>query len=260
MAKAYPCSTCSKRYKRLGDLQRHRPLCELSEMSKIGRQSFLDGAIPPTQELFGMLRAVSRKVDRLEATVKSQRDKISKLEARQSKIKFQDYLQSNCRPDRSYHEWVESITVNRETLMSIFESKLAQGVVRVASQSLAGNATNLSPLCGQPGKKGKIYAYLGDRWEPFTDVEVNGCQGARGLYRHIHTLVLKAFAEWRDALLKAGNATPGSDVDGLIWSRMGILMVGESSKEEQFIRKLNAKLYEMVKFHSDHIVEYTLVS
>jgi len=259
MASPYLCSTCSKSYKRLGDLQRHRPLCELSEMSNVGRQGFLDETVPPTQELFRMLRAVSKKVDRLEATVKSQRDKIAKLEARQSKIKFQDYLQSNCRPDLSYHEWVKSISVDREALLSIFESKLAQGVVKVASKSLA-ETTNLSPLCGQPGKKGKIYAYVGDAWVPFTDAEIDGRQGAKGLYRHIHMLVLKAFAEWRDTLLETGKAAPGSDVDGLIWSRMGILMVGESSKEEQFIRKLNAKLYEMVKFHSDHIVEYTLVS
>jgi len=258
MAKPYPCSTCSKRYKRLGDLQRHRPLCELNEMSKVGRQSFLDETVPPTQELFRMLQAVSKKVDRLEGTIKSQKDKIAKLEARQSKIKFQDYLQGNCRPDLSYHEWVESIRVDREELLSIFDSKLAQGVVRVASKSLAENATTLSPLCGQPGKKGKIYAYVGDVWVPFTDAEIDGRVGARGLYRHIHMLVLKAFAEWRDTLLETGSSPPGSDVDGLIWSRMGILMVGESSKEEQFIRKLNAKLYEMVKFHSDHIVEYTL--
>ena len=160
----YPCSICKKQYKRLGNLKRHRLVCELLCRSKNNQESEEEEAkdCPSRFEIWKLIKIQAEKIDKLEKEIQS----LKQMRFRtRKKINVLEWLNQQVKPKLSYSKWKETFILSEKHLQMIFDTDYIKGFVNILQSVFLMDDSDNRPLYAFRHKKHILYYFNGDIWQ-----------------------------------------------------------------------------------------------
>ena len=126
----YPCSVCGKRYKRLGNLKRHRLVCELLCRSKTIQDAEQEEVkdCPSRFEMWKLLKIQGEKIDKLEREIHSLKQIGFRV---RKKMNIIEWLNQQVKPKLSYSKWKETFALSEKHLQMIFATDYIKGFINI---------------------------------------------------------------------------------------------------------------------------------
>lgn len=193
------CEYCSRTYMLEKNYRAHRSACQLIfKMKHMNYDEYNDSIIQPPgmSELFGMVKLLATKCDRLEEEIKAIKTHTS---VRQRK-NILEILETTRKPEQTFYHWITSVTVDFDMLFTVFNGDLTEGIKQVFIKRLAADNKN-KPVCCFRQKSGTIYVYdkyivgEGDgepnKWHIMNTDEVNR------MLNHLSRLFIKTYLDWQ---------------------------------------------------------------
>lgn len=126
----YTCKCCTREYKEKFNYDRHVGFCEFSHKSRKERENDVEvyDKTPSVQELFGFMKEMSIRMDKLEKENAKLRV-FANLQKK--KIDILEWLneKSNCKPPMVFTDWINGLPL-QEKLSSVFNFDLFTGIVK----------------------------------------------------------------------------------------------------------------------------------
>ena len=194
------CIYCSKTYKIKKNFNAHFATCELlyskQLMTKDEYTNFTE-KIPSQREMYNLLKELAVKCKTLETEVAVLKQNAN-IKQRKHVLEWLNLNKPNSVP---FREWVQSIRVDGNGLIKVFESNLTEGIKYVIKNSLLSDR---KPLYAFTRKVDYIYVYHGDedgdgdedektplQWMHFTSAH---CEK---LVQYISKQLLIEFIKWQ---------------------------------------------------------------
>ncbi len=159
----YPCIICGKRYKRLGNLRRHRLTCELLSRSTDCQEAELEEQAdrPSLLEIWAIIKIQSGQIEQLKKQVQSLKQIGLRI---QRKITVIDWLDQQSKPKLSYSKWMDTFSITNEHLHMIFDAGFIKGFINILYSVYLIDNDDAIPLCAFQHKKDIVYYFDGTTW------------------------------------------------------------------------------------------------
>jgi hypothetical protein len=239
----YECS-CGKQYVRLKPFQTHRAVCELMRLSKNSKQDITHITEMPSQiDMWLALKSALVQIDQLKTKVEKQDRWIKR---QKKKIPVIDWLNENCKPDLSFNQWEEEISLNEKDLKLIFNHDFINGMYYIMQKRLDLAHEASLPIRAFEQKLNVLFVYTGNKWEMLD------CDKMALLIDKFHKKIHKLFVKWSEAKQKRMDY---SDIDETYYKNLAKVMGGTTTREVS-TKKISFKLYNHLKFNLKNIVQY----
>jgi len=237
----HTCS-CGKKYKRLGNFQRHRAFCEMRRFSANSTESHLLDQ-PSTTDLWLVVQVLLKKVTKLENTVAVQKKWICK---QKKKLNLMDWLNGNCTPRQDYITWARNVEFTRRDLHLFFDHNFVGGMYRVLEKNLSLNDGHLLPIRAFDQKLNTLFAYSEGQWRQIDQDEFRVVIGT--LYNELK----RVFHMYR---LENASMIDNPVTNETYLNNLRKVMGGPYEYDVS-ISKISCKLYNHLKLNLKKIVEY----
>jgi len=159
----YPCIICGKRYKRLGNLKRHRLICELLNRSTDCQEVELEELTdrPSIGEMWRIIKMQAVQLEQLKKEVVSLKQ--SRLRV-QRKINVLEWLNQQVKPKLSYSKWIETFSLTADHLHMIFDRGFIKGLINILQSVFLIGDGNTRTLYAFQHKKDILYYFDGNKW------------------------------------------------------------------------------------------------
>jgi hypothetical protein len=159
----YPCSICGKQYKRLGNLRRHRLVCELLCRSVDVQENEQEDVsdCPSRFEMWKIIKIQAVQLEKLQKELHSLKQSGLRV---QRKIKVLEWLNQKAKPKLSYSKWIETFTLTNKHLHMIFDTNFIKGFINILQSIILIDNVDTSPLCAFCHKNNILYYFDGEKW------------------------------------------------------------------------------------------------
>ena len=165
----YPCSVCGKRYKRLGNLRRHRLACELllcrSKTIQDAEQEEVKDC-PSRVDMWKLLKIQGEKIDKLEKEMHSLKQMGFRARKKMNVI---EWLNQQVKPKLSYSKWKETFALSEKHLQMIFTTNYIKGFINILQSVFLITGAEERPLYAFRHNKNILYYFDGEKWQIMPD-------------------------------------------------------------------------------------------
>jgi len=232
----YPCSICGKQYKRLGNLKRHRLICELfcrsTDCQEAEHEEVTD--CPSRMEMWRIIKIQAVQLDTLKKEIQSL--KRSNIGAHR-KIKVLEWLNQQVKPKLSYAEWVTTATLSEKHLQMIFDTNYIKGLVNIIQSVFLMDEGDYIPLYAFQHKKNILYYFNGNKWE------VMQFSIFKQWVDTLHTELMAYFNDWYTQNLSSISSLQS----GAHWQENVSKMMGGGKDPGETIQHIKISLYNTLK-------------
>ena len=250
------CNTCDKKYMRKSSLEKHSVLCEFlikTEREKqIQKQEETD--IPSYHQLVNIVQQLSLKYSRLENEMEEMRKWVEK---KKKKINVVNWLNTNVIPYTSFHDWVNTISINDEhfqllmtnNIVDCFQAILEEYLSSQILQPGSGSTLQIYPIKCFSQKQNLFYIYLSDggEWRQMT------FEDFMQLFKIIQSKLLKATTEWKQ---KNKQFIEENDSASILYNKTLLKLMEISFTRDATFGKIKTNLYNYLKMDLKNLFEY----
>jgi len=255
------CEYCGKKYTRKTSHIKHTILCEVFHKSK--REKTCDkeesSDIPTTEKLYEIIQELALKYKIMETKMENMQKWVDK---KKKKLNVLQWLNTCAKPQKTYTEWIQSITATEEHVEILIEQNITQTVDALFNkkiQSLSQKDTDtdtdtsisyIHPIYCFVQKINIFYIYddVTSEWKQMDSDDLIS------LSKKIHSKILQAICEWYKKNIDKINK---SDKMTILYNQTLVkLMSVNFTADSVYLSKLKTSLHSSLKTDLTNIVEY----
>jgi len=164
----HTCKFCNREYKEKFNLDRHAQTCEFLSKTRREQDNEIDSfeKLPTQKEMFLLIQELSRRVSKLEKENSQLKGSIRR------KLKFNDILNQNAKPEFQFKLWCDMIMDNVDKyLNTVYNNDLLTATNELFTHFIDSYHDKL-PIRAYDIKPNTFYIYdQDDSWTPISNIE-----------------------------------------------------------------------------------------
>jgi hypothetical protein len=221
--------------------------CEQIHKSKYIQNKEAEEAKDTTtiNELYSVIKTLLTRVETLEEKYSTLHKYVGGIK---KKINIQDWLKTNRTPKNDFNQWLTHIKLSQAHMNNVIKHDYLEGVTYLLQEFLPLDDVNTLPICGFNQKKGVLFVYQNEKWNPIN------AEQFLSILQHIDGELTRQFALWREKH-KHRIDTDFTFFTDVVMENFNKL-VGQKYTRERQISYIKSNIYQYLKCNLKNIVHY----
>jgi len=244
MSKAKLCPYCSREYKRKNYYDKHVILCQIlhTKPATLKLESEERDDTPNIRELYELILEIGLRQTKIE----EQLTHLTKwVETKRKKLSVIDWLNSNCKPEKTFEEWKNSIIIDRKRLETIFQYDYIEGISIILSEFIPLEEELAFPIKAFDQKDNALFIYTSSGWIFMKQ------DALETLLRCIDKAIMTEFVKWQNEI----QSKLKNDFS-IIFTDNVQKAIGGHYSHEQIHSKIKRKLFKHLKMNLRNVIQY----